>query len=265
MRSEGIRLAKGKYITALDGDDSFIHKDILNNSLYIANLGDLDVVEFYALIYRKNKYVGYMNKFKDIQGIIYQPKLRTKFFRINEKSDKFRPIISRNIWGKIIKKEIFKNSIENIGTKYTDDYIIDYEDTMMLVSIYQKARSYYLMRQAGLYYPRDDKRGKYPFLKRKICKKRHNAITGLDGLKFVHFLTDKLKDNELEKQIIYHEFISSNYYSKYLKHIGNNFEMIYSILNKLYKSRYITESEKRKIIKIKTEFKAKEEELKIKK
>ena len=41
--------------------------------------------------------------------------------------------------------------------------------------------------------------------------------------------------------------------------------MIYSILNKLYKSRYITESEKRKIIKIKTEFKAKEEELKIKK
>ena len=265
MRSEGIRLSKGKYITALDGDDSFIHKDILNNSLYIANLGDLDVVEFYALIYRKNKYVGYMNKFKDIQGIIYQPKLRTKFFRINEKSDKFRPIISRNIWGKIIKKEIFKNSIENIGTKYTDDYIIDYEDTMMLVSIYQKARSYYLMRQAGLYYSRDDKRGKYPFLKRKICKKRHNAITGLDGLKFVHFLTDKLKDNELEKQIIYHEFISSNYYSKYLKHIGNNFEMIYSILNKLYKSRYITESEKRKIIKIKTEFKAKEEELKIKK
>ena len=206
-----------------------------------------------------------MNKFKDIQGIIYQPKLRTKFFRINEKSDKVRPIISRNIWGKLIKKEIFKNSIENIGTKYTDDYIIDYEDTMMLVSIYQKARSYYLMRQAGLYYSRDDKRGKYPFLKRKICKKRHNAITGLDGLKFVHFLTDKLKDNELEKQIIYHEFISSNYYSKYLKHIGNNFEMIYSILNKLYKSRYITESEKRKIIKIKTEFKAKEEELKIKK
>jgi hypothetical protein len=201
MRTEGIKLAKGKYITALDGDDSFIHKDILNNSLYIANLGDLDVVEFYALIYRKNKYCGYMNKFKDIQGIIYQPKLRTQFFRINEKHDNLRPIISRNIWGKIIKKEIFKNSIENIGTKYTDDYIIYYEDTMMLVSLYQKARSYYLMRQAGLYYSRDDKRGKYPFLKRKICKKRHNVIKGLDGLKFVHFLIDKLKDNELEKQI----------------------------------------------------------------
>ena len=51
-RSEGIKLAKGKYITALDGDDAFIHKDILYNSLQIANIGNLDMVEFYTSIYR---------------------------------------------------------------------------------------------------------------------------------------------------------------------------------------------------------------------
>ena len=45
-RSDGIKLAKGKYITMLDGDDALIHKDILKNSLYISNLGDIDVVEF---------------------------------------------------------------------------------------------------------------------------------------------------------------------------------------------------------------------------
>ena len=60
IRCEGIKLARGKYITAIDGDDSFIHKDILNNSLYMANLGDIDVVEFYSLIYRNNKFRGYV-------------------------------------------------------------------------------------------------------------------------------------------------------------------------------------------------------------
>ena len=38
--------------------------------------------------------------------------------------------------------------------------------------------------------------------------------------------------------------------------------MLYSILDKLYKSQYITEVEKRKIVKIKTEVKDKVEKLK---
>ena len=57
-RTEGIKIAKGKYITIIDGDDSFIHKNILNNSLYIANLADLDVVEFKGSYYRKGKFIG---------------------------------------------------------------------------------------------------------------------------------------------------------------------------------------------------------------
>ena len=41
-RSDGMRKAKGKYIASIDGDDAFIHKDILKNSLYIAEKGNLD-------------------------------------------------------------------------------------------------------------------------------------------------------------------------------------------------------------------------------
>ena len=33
-RTDGIKRAKGKYITIIDGDDALIHKDILKNSLY---------------------------------------------------------------------------------------------------------------------------------------------------------------------------------------------------------------------------------------
>ena len=266
IRSEGIKLAKGKYITALDGDDAFIHKDILYNSLQVANIGNLDMVEFYTSMYKNGKFFGHIHAHKDTEGIIYQPELRTKFFRINEEHDSYRPITCRTIWGKIVKNEIFKKAIDNIGTKYTDDYIRGYEDTMMTVSLYQVAQSFYLMRQVGLYYSRDDKMGRFPILKEKKCIVRENVIRGLDGLKFLHFLMDKLKDNELEKQIIYHEMISINSYdySNYLKHVDHNYEMLYSILDELYKSQYITESEKNKIIKIKTEIKDKEEKLKLK-
>ena len=266
IRSEGIKLAKGKYITALDGDDAFIHKDILYNSLQVANIGNLDMVEFYTSMYKNGKFFGHIHAHKDTEGIIYQPELRTKFFRINEEHDSYRPITCRTIWGKIVKNEIFKKAIDNIGTKYTEDYIRGYEDTMMTVSLYQVAQSFYLMKQVGLYYSRDDKMGRFPVLKEKKCIVRENVIRGLDGLKFLHFLMDKLKDNELEKQIIYHEMISINSYdySNYLKHVDHNYEMLYSILDELYKSQYITESEKNKIIKIKTEIKDKEEKLKLK-
>ena len=33
-RIDGFRKAKGKYITAVDGDDALIQKDILKNALY---------------------------------------------------------------------------------------------------------------------------------------------------------------------------------------------------------------------------------------
>ena len=265
IRSQGIKLAKGKYITALDGDDAFIHKDILYNSLQIAKLGNLDMVEFYASMYKDGKFVGYIHAHKDTEGIIYQPELRTKYFRINEEYDSYRPITCRTIWGKLVKNEVFKKAIDNIGTKYTEDYIRGYEDTMMTVSLYQVAQSFYLFRQAGLYYSRDDKLGRFPILKDKKCIIRENVIRGLDGLKFLHFLLDKLKDNEIEKQTIYHEMISINSYdySNYFKHVDHDYEMLYSVLDELYKSQYITESEKKKIINIKASIKDKEQKLKL--
>ena len=42
-RSDGVRMAKGKYITIIDGDDALSNDNILFKSFTIANLSNLDV------------------------------------------------------------------------------------------------------------------------------------------------------------------------------------------------------------------------------
>ena len=260
-RSDGIRMAKGKYITMIDGDDSLTHKDIIRNSLYIAKLGDLDIVEFKIIKYRNDKYIGYHNKYPIItDNIIYQPELRTKFFYISD-NYRYRAIQNRNICGKIIKTEILRKVINNIGPKYSEDYIIDYEDTIMVVSLFQVSKSYYFMKQNGYYYSKDKKKK----TKLKVCKcKTINSIRGMDQVKLLQFLIEKTKNNKIEKQLIYHEIISINYYTNFYRFINHDFKMVYDILDKIVKSRFLTKNQKRIIILIKYILKEKEKKLNLK-
>ena len=106
-RADSVRKARGKYITIIDGDDAFIHKDILKNSLYIAQKANLDVVEFRLGKYMKGIYKGMVYDYNplNVTHILYQPELRTKFFA--KKRGKI--IINRIIIGKFIKRKVFKD------------------------------------------------------------------------------------------------------------------------------------------------------------
>ena len=84
-RTDGIRKAKGKYITIVDGDDALIHKDILKNSFFIAQKANLDVVEFKAIGHKwgRANHIIYKYNETEFSDIIYQPELRTKFINKN--------------------------------------------------------------------------------------------------------------------------------------------------------------------------------------
>ena len=82
-RNEAIRMAKGKYISVLDSDDTFLHKNILNYSLYVANMANLDIVEFYTSLYTFGTFKGYYH-FHGFYPIIYQPELKNKFIKFSE-------------------------------------------------------------------------------------------------------------------------------------------------------------------------------------
>jgi glycosyltransferase involved in cell wall biosynthesis len=259
-RTDGIKIAKGKYITVLDGDDGLIHKDILKNSLYIANLGNLDIVEFKIITFIKGEKRGCLNTYiMETNNIIYQPILRTKFFLLGN-APKYRAVQNRNICGKIIKNKIYQKVLNRIGPKYTEDYILGYEDTMMTVALFQVANSYYYMKEEGYYYSRDDKISNLSLIIKKT-KPKENVIKGMDAIKFLQFLIEKTRNNKIERQLIYFELISIDYYWNFYKYINHHFKMVYDILEKMIISRFLLEDQKQILILMKKNLKEKERHL----
>ena len=193
-RSEGIRIAKGKYITIIDGDDSLSKENILYNCFTIATLADIDVIGFNFAFYKRKTFMGLNHSYKNIKGlynrIIYQPELSFKFVDFSEK-DSIEGFVNRNIWGKMIKNDIFKKVLEYIGPKYTEDYINEYEDTIMSYALFQIANSYYYIHECGYYMSKEECEETFPILNFKKCKSKNFTINkSLDPIKYLNFLLD---------------------------------------------------------------------------
>ena len=262
-RIDGIRICKGKYITIVDGDDALIQKNILKNSFDIANLGNLDVVEFFGQKYVKGEPKSIIHDHKDVNGIIRQPELRTKFFNIDDDNTYFA-MFCRVIWGKLVKNEIFQKTLEKIGPKYTNDFMLVYEDSLTTITLYQVAQSFYLYRELGYYYSRDEFSGRFPVLPNKQCKIKAKTNKGLDSLKFLNYLYDTLGDNAFDRRVICHEIIGINGfdYLKFINCVNDHFDMFYRVVDGLLNTNYLTEKERMKLNEIKKEVIDKENRLK---
>ena len=268
-RSDGIRIAKGKYIIIIDGDDGLSNEKILYNSFTIAHLADLDVVEFAHAYFKRKKYKSLNLNYRNIKNlknrIIFQPELSFKFVDLKG-SDSNAGYANRMIWGKLIKNKIFKSVLEYIGPKYTEDYLLDFEDTIMTVSLFHISNSYYYMDQCGYYTSSGECEISFPLLKSKKCIPKNLRInTELDSFKYLKFLLEKSKGRKIENDFIYKELMAINYYKKVDKLINKDFSFVYSILDEIIKSNLNSKKRKNKIEKIKEKLLEKETIINLKK
>ena len=120
-RMESIFNAFGKYILLMDPDDIFINENLFQ-ALYDYNLNyNLDITEFSVVHQkegRRNFFLSkshHKNHFHNFsKPIIFQPELSSLLFKIPD-TNIYSSTICRNIWNKLIRKEIFLDSYNYIG------------------------------------------------------------------------------------------------------------------------------------------------------
>ena len=146
-RNIGVLLSRGKYIFPLDNDDMFANEYIFKRIYKEAQKYNYDIIGF-ECIDGKN-YNPTLNEIFDDpfinnkeNRIIYQPNLKFLSFINND----------CHLWGKCIKKEIYKKAINSLGKKRNSIYLCYAEDDVMIFMIYKLSNSYKFTKKYGLFH-----------------------------------------------------------------------------------------------------------------
>ena len=155
-RSIGSLSAKGKYIFPLDNDDMFLDKDVFTTITNIAELKNIDLVEFkgVSVSNRENLFQSKISDraFSDhkLNAIIVQPELGDYPLRAG---NEIGQLIFKDVylWAKCIKTEIYKKALNNIGTDRYTRYMIGHEDVVVNFILFNTAESFIFIGKYGIF------------------------------------------------------------------------------------------------------------------
>ena len=220
-RIEAILNAKGKYILLMDPDDMFLNPDLFQE-IYNYNLkNNLDIIEF--SVYQQNdgeKTIFLPNNhfethYHDFpKEIISQPELSNILFYLPGTRE-YSKTICRNIWNKLIRREVFLKVDEYIGKEYYDSFVITADDMIMNVIAYQYAQNYSNIILPG-----------YLYNIRKVSMSRGEGGIKLKEIRTInHYMYFSLfykyiKDFNKDRNFLFYEMKDLNHYILYIKDLN---------------------------------------------
>lgn len=251
-RIEAVFNSKSQYIILMDPDDMYLNRNLFEELYNYNSNNNLDIIEFTVynqiegrkrIFYPKYNSQSHYHNFS--KKIIEQPELSKILFK-EPNTLRYRRLICRNIWNKMIRRSLFKSMYEYIGKDYLDNYIITADDMTMNLILYQFANNYsninvpgymYLIRN-GVSMSRGDKDKKILFLRainnfyyfkifykciKQFKIKRKSLFYEIRSLKKFLYLFKDLKSNlyENDSKIFLNDILNDKFADKNFKNFAN--------------------------------------------
>jgi len=254
-RNDGALNAKGEYIFFIDPDDMILENSL--QKLYEATLKypDVDIIQFkaYKKIISSKNLVTWARGYKKYDKIVTQPELCSIMFY----EDNYLYLIMFYLWGKLIKRKVFVETIEKLG-HYKNVHMTLHEDMAILFALLQIAKNYVYVKIYGyLYYKNTASVSENKYKYRKANK------TIRDNFLFSEILFDFSKNTTFDKKMalfalnrIYH------IYYHVCTFVTDGFEYIFKVLNKFINCEVLANKSKFYVFRLKKLFEETQKKLK---
>lgn len=239
-RNKGILKAKGEYILCVDPDDILVN-NILLKAFEAAKKYDLDIVHYYALkgYYESPKLWGEL-KYKS--GILKSN---------DEIRDNFYHSISRCLWDKLVKRNIFRKSVKFMKKEFYHELYYINNDNTAFFGLLHTAQTYGFLEQIGYFYITRPN-GSYYY--RKDPKNMNLIFRSIfNNMKYFYMQSN---NNTFDKSYLAFEYFnkSMRLFGKYLPYLNDGLDYILDIIRLYLNSSYFNHTQKKKMKLFELEF-----------
>ena len=251
-RNDGANIAKGEYLLFIDGDDLLVN-NILERTYLIAKSKDIDIIQY-------QHYIGdfyntfYCSDIKRTDKIIYQPELSSLMYYENGTLHQSE----FNVWGKLIKRDIYLETLKKIDKYFLNQNMILHEDGLILFMLFKTAKSYLFIKDYGLLYFSNE----YSTMRNLRNKNKINKSTR-DSFLYLEYMFKHTNNTLYEKNmaVCQFKFLYDLFQDIFMK-TTSGFNYIHKIIDLYLNCNKITKEDKQIIRNIKNQFKQIEQNLK---
>ena len=251
-RNDGANNAKGEYLLFIDGDDLLVN-NILERTYLIAKSKDIDIIQY-------QHYIGdfyntfYCSDIKRTDKIIYQPELSSLMYYENGTLHQSE----FNVWGKLIKRDIYLETLKKIDKYFLNQNMILHEDGLILFMLFKTAKSYLFIKDYGLLYFSNE----YSTMRNLRNKNKINKSTR-DSFLYLEYMFKYTNNSLYEKNmaVCQFKFLYDLFQDIFMK-TTSGFNYIHKIIDLYLNCNKITKEDKQIIRNIKNQFKQIEQNLK---
>ena len=240
-KKKGVLTAKGEYILIIEPNDLLLN-NILEKSYLTAKNNNIDILQYYVMVgtYKNNRL---WKNIKCNNGIINYPKVEKFFFHCRY----------FNLLDKLIKREIFIESIQNMTNIYDSDELNEVtDDDLAFFALTKNAKSYGFFEDVGYFYNlrSSSETGHFSFMRKEFNKKWSDIFYKL--LKTMKYFYEKTKNNRVEKEWVFKFFLNKIYsYRSKIFFVDKYFDYFNETLNGFLDCALFHKDEKIKILKFK--------------